>query len=217
MPDALSLTLDEDLGGGVIYSPSEPEHRMSIREVARRCWTESHKTIAAVVSYRPTYCPPAYVTNFIELEVDTWIGQVRTLQAVMGIDCGTAVNPDQVIGQMEGGLSKGAGYALYETNLWDEDGQVLSKGFLTDAKTPGMSESPHLSGLKVFFANTNEPSGPFGAKGVGEAAKNAVAAAYANAIHNALGIRFYELPITPEKILAALKTPKQVVKDAVYE
>jgi len=205
MPEGLTLALDNDLGEGVIYSPSLPENQISIRDVARRCWSESRKTIAAVVSHRPTNCPPAYVVNFVEIEVDTWTGQIRTLQAVMGIDCGTAVNPDQVIGQMEGGLSKGVGFALYEDNQWDTNGQVLSKGYMIDNKIPGVNESPRINGLSVVFASTTEPSGPFGAKGVGEAAKNAVAAAYANAIQNALGIRFYELPITPEKILAAIK------------
>jgi len=140
----------------------------------------------------------------VEVEVDTWTGHVRTVKAAMGSDCGTVINPEMAAGQLEGGLSKGAGFALYENNQWDSQGQVLSKGYMIDAKTPGVSESPCLGDLSVHFADTYEPSGPFGAKGVGEAATNPVAAAYANAIYNAIGIRFYELPITPEKILWAL-------------
>ena len=69
---------------------------------------------------------------------------------------------------------------------------------------PGVNESPCLGGITTHFADTYEPTGPFGAKGIGEAATNPVAAAYANALRDAIGIRFYELPITPEKILAAL-------------
>ena len=76
---------------------------------------------------------------------------------------------------------------------------------MVDAKVPGVSESPLLGGIPTHFADTYEPSGPFGAKGMGEAATNPMAAAYGNAICNAIGVRFYELPITPEKILAALK------------
>ncbi len=76
---------------------------------------------------------------------------------------------------------------------------------MVDSKVPGIMESPCLSGINTHFADTYEPSGPFGAKGIGEAATNPVAAAYANAICNAIGVRFYELPITPEKILAALQ------------
>ncbi len=202
---ALQLRLDEDLGQSVIYAPAIPDRRMTLAELATRCWEESWKTMAAVESYRPVHCPPAYVTVFVDVEVDTWTGQVRTVRAVMGSDCGTVVNPEMAAGQLEGGLSKGAGYALYENNEWDADGQLTSKGYWIDAKTAAIGETPYNDNLIIHFANTYEPSGPSGAKGIGEAATNPVAAAYANAIYNAIGVRFYELPITPEKILAALQ------------
>ena len=201
MPEALVLKPDEELGQGVIYAPAIPDRRMTLSELATRCWTESWKTIAAVESYRPVHCPPAYVTVFVEVEVDTWTGQVRTVKAALGSDCGTVINPEMAAGQLEGGLAKGAGYALYEGNEWDADGQLTSKGYWIDAKTPSIGESLYVDNLAVHFAHTYEPSGPFGAKGIGEAAMNPVAAAYANAIYNAIGIRFYELPITPERIL----------------
>jgi xanthine dehydrogenase molybdenum-binding subunit len=205
MPDALALTLDESLGQGVLSVPSILEKHMTIQEVATRCWTESWKTIAAVDSYRPTNCPPAYVSIFLEVEVDTWTGIVRLVRGVMGGDCGTVVNPDLAVGQLEGGFSRGSGFALYEQNQWDNEGQLTSRGYWIDAKTPGIEESPLLENFFTYFADTYEPSGPFGAKGLGEASSNPVPAAIANAIYNAIGIRFYELPITPEKILAALK------------
>jgi xanthine dehydrogenase molybdenum-binding subunit len=208
MPEALTMTLDEELGQGVIYAPAIPDRRMTVAEIATRCWTESWKTIAAVESYRPVNCPPAYVTVFVEVEVDTWTGQVCTVKAAMGSDCGTVINPKLAAGQLEGGLLKGMGYALYESNEWDADGQLTSGGYWIDAKTPNVSESLHVDDLSISFAHTYEPSGPFGAKGIGEAATNPVAAAYANAIYNAIGIRFYELPITPEKILLALRQRK---------
>jgi xanthine dehydrogenase molybdenum-binding subunit len=204
-PEALSLRMDEAAGQGVVYAPAIPNRMMTIGEVATRCWTESWKTIASVESYRPVNCPPAYVSVFVEVEVDTWTGNVSTTRAVLGSDCGTVINPDLASGQLEGGLSKGSGFALYENNQWDANGQLLSKGYLVDSKVPGINESPCLGGIQTHFADTYEPSGPFGAKGIGEAATNPVAAAYANAICNATGIRIYELPITPEKILGALK------------
>jgi xanthine dehydrogenase molybdenum-binding subunit len=204
-PEALRLRLDETLGQGVVYIPSIPDKKMTLREIATRCWTDSWKTIASVESYRPVNCPPAYVSVFVDVEVDTWTGAVRTVRAVMGSDCGTVINPDLAAGQLEGGLSKGAGYALFENNEWDPQGQLRSKGFMVDSKVPGFRESPCLGGITTHFADTYEPSGPFGAKGIGEAATNPVAAAYANAICNAIGVRFYELPITPEKILAAIR------------
>jgi xanthine dehydrogenase molybdenum-binding subunit len=205
MPEGLSIELDEELGQGVVFAPAIPDRRMTISEIATKCWTTSWKVIAAVDSYRPTNCPPAYMTTFVEVEVDTWTGIVRTVRVALGCDCGTVVNPDMVAGQLEGGLLQGAGLALYEDSSWDTQGQLLSKGYMLDTKIPGVSETPLLDSWQVAFAHTYEPTGPFGAKGVGEAASNPVAAAYANAIHNALGIRFYELPITPEKILAALR------------
>jgi xanthine dehydrogenase molybdenum-binding subunit len=184
---------------------------MTLKQLASRCWSESWKTIVAVDSYRPVACPPAYVTVFVEVEVDTWTGAVRTLRTALGVDCGTVVNPDGAVGQLEGGLSRGLGMGLYEDIQWDEQGQLLSKGYLVDAKVPGFMESPPLEQLSTHFANTYEPTGPLGAKGIGEAALNPVPAAYANAIYNAVGIRFYELPITPEVLLRALYEKESLV------
>ena len=214
-PEALTIRLDEELGQGLVFAPAcpgavtgaIPDRKITVGEIATRCWTDSWKTIAHVESYRPVNCPPAYVSVFVEVEVDTATGIVRTVKAVMGSDCGTVINPRQAAGQLEGGLSKGAGFALYENLEWDAQGQLRSKGYLTDGKVPGINESPCLDAIVTHFADTYEPSGPFGAKGVGEAATNPVAAAYANAIRDAVGVRFYELPITPEKILAALWHP----------
>jgi xanthine dehydrogenase molybdenum-binding subunit len=211
MPDALQLKMDLALGQAVVYVPSIPNKWMTLKQLASRCWSESWKTIVAVDSYRPVACPPAYVTVFVEVEVDTWTGAVRTLRTALGVDCGTVVNPDGAVGQLEGGLSRGLGMGLYEDIQWDEQGQLLSKGYLVDAKVPGFMESPPLEQLSTHFANTYEPTGPLGAKGIGEAALNPVPAAYANAIYNAVGIRFYELPITPEVLLRALYEKESLV------
>jgi xanthine dehydrogenase molybdenum-binding subunit len=205
MPGALTLRLDEEQGQAIIYAPAIPDRTMTLAELATRCWSESRKTLAAVESYRATNCPPAYVTVFLAVEVDTWTGQVRTERAVMGSDCGTVINPKLAVGQLEGGLSMGSGFALYEDAEWDADGRLVSGGYWIDAKTPSIGETPHLESLDAHFADTYEPTGPFGSKGIGEAATNPVAAAYANAIYDAVGLRFYELPITPERILKALR------------
>jgi len=203
--DSLEMRMDRESGAAIVFCRSIPEKALSLRELATRCWMESWKTLASVESYRPTNCPPAYVAVFLEIEVDTWTGVVKTINAVMGSDCGTVVNPAMAVGQLEGGLSKGVGYALYEGCDWDADGQLTSRGSWLDAKIAAFSESPPIGNLKCFFADTYEPTGPFGAKGIGEAAMNPVAAAYANAIANAIGVRFYELPITPERIMDALE------------
>jgi xanthine dehydrogenase molybdenum-binding subunit len=207
---ALVIEPDERLGQGVIRCPTVPDKRITVGALAKLCQTNSWGSIAAVESLRPVTCPPAFVVYFLDLEVDTATGRVTTTRAAIGSDCGTVVNPDLAVGQLEGGLSKGAGYALIEDNQWDpETGQLRSRGYWVDGKTPSVAESPLLGNIATFFANTYEPTGPFGAKGIGEAATNPCAAAYANALHNALGIRFRELPITPEKILEALEVRRQ--------
>ncbi len=203
-PEMLSIQPDCETGEALITAEGRPDVRMTIAEVARRCWSESSKTIAAVESYRPLTGPPAYVAVFVEVEVDTWTGAIRTVRAVSGSDSGTVINLDLASGQLEGGLLQGAGFALYEDAQWDRHGRLYSTGSMTDAKIPGIVESPFTGEMETFFADTYEPNGPFGAKGIGEAATNPVAAAYASAVHNALGVRFYSLPITPEKVLAAL-------------
>ncbi len=205
MKESLIIEPDYELGQGVIYCPSYPERRMTVGELAKYLQVNSWGTIAAVESLRTVTAPPAYVTKFIEVEVDTWTGHVRTVAAALGSDCGTVVNPKLAAGQLTGGLSKGSGYTLTEDSVWDpKTGELLNKGFWVDGKTRSVTEMPLLENTHVDFAHTYEPTGPFGAKGLGEAAKNPTAGAYANAIYNALGIRFREMPITPDKILAAL-------------
>ncbi len=205
MKESLIIEPDYELGQGVIYCPSYPERRMTVGELAKYLHVNSWGTIAAVESLRTVTAPPAFVTKFIEVEVDTLTGHVRTVAAALGSDCGTVINPSLAKGQLVGGLSKGSGYTLVEDSQWDSDsGELRSKGFWIDGKTPSVSEMPLIENCHTDFSDTYEPTGPFGAKGLGEASKNPTAPAYANAIYNALGIRFRETPITPDKILAAL-------------
>ena len=205
MPDALIIEPDAELGQGVIHCPSLPDRSITVGALAKLCMINSWCTIAAVDSLRQVSSPLAYVIYFVEVEVDTETGNVKVCRAALGSDCGTVVNPDLAAGQLVGGLSKGTGYSLIEGNRWDpETGELASKGLWIDAKTPSVMESPLIEDLHTMFADTYEPSGPFGAKGLGEASLNPSAGAFANALYNALGVRFFDLPITPEKILAAL-------------
>ena len=205
LPDSLVVEPEPQLGQGVIYCPNLPERRITVGELAKLCQLNSWGTISAVESVRQVNCPPAYVIYYVEVEVDTDTGNVKTCRAALGSDCGTVVNPDLAAGQLIGGLSKGSGYALIEEARWDpETGELLNRGFWVDGKTPAMGEMPPLEDIHTFFSDTYEPSGPFGAKGLGEASSNPCAGAYANALYNALGVRFYQLPVTPEKVLAAL-------------
>lgn len=214
-PEALTIKPDEKLGQGVIYVEGMPDKKITVGEVAREAWQRNWGSIAAVVSYRATNSPPAYTVYFVEVEVDTWTGRVRPVRVVAGADVGTVVNPDLAAGQLHGGFAQGWGMTVLEDTPYDpQTGELACRGYITDYKILTAQDMPSLENFQVIFASTYEPTGPFGAKGLGESALNPVAGAVANAIYNAIGVRFYELPITPEKILKALKEKEGVSKDA---
>jgi xanthine dehydrogenase molybdenum-binding subunit len=126
------------------------------------------------------------------------------------VDCGTPINPDLAAGQLEGGLSRGISLALLEDTEYEpETGQLTCGGSFVDYKVFTAEDMLPLENIETFFADTYEPSGPFGAKGVGEAANNCTAGTVANAIYNAIGLRLRKTPITPEKILDALKNEEK--------
>jgi len=205
-PEALTIKPDEKLGQGVIYVEGMPDKKITVGEVAREAWQRNWGSIAAVVSYRATNSPPAYTVYFVEVEVDTWTGKVRPVKVVAGADVGTVVNPDLAAGQLHGGFAQGWGMTVLEDTPYDpRTGELACRGYITDYKILTAQDMPSLENFQVIFASTYEPTGPYGAKGLGESALNPVAGTIANAIYNALGVRFYELPITPEKILKALK------------
>ncbi len=206
-PSTLDIRPDMERGQGVIYCEALPEKTITIGELASYARTKSLGTFQAAESFRPVVCPPAYVVQFVEVEIDTETGIIRPIRAALGNDVGTVVNPDLAAGQMEGGFVQGLGYALFEDSRYDpETGQPLSRGIFTDGKIPTTTETPLTENIATFLAETYEPTGPFGAKGIGEAAMNPVAAAIVNAVYNAIGVRFTELPITPEKVRQALRS-----------
>jgi CO/xanthine dehydrogenase Mo-binding subunit len=139
-------------------------------------------------------CQAAYV------EVDPETGQIKVLHYVAASDCGTVIYPLGAEGQIEGSVAQGLGYALIE-GLKIEDGRPLNPNF-SDYRLPSMRDMPLLSHK---FAESYEPTGPFGAKGLGELGMDPTAAVISNGIFDAVGVRIKTLPITPEKILKAIK------------
>ena len=135
-----------------------------------------------------------------EVEIDEVTGQVRVLRAWSAHDVGRAINPAMIEGQIEGGFVQGLGYALSEEMVWDDD--RLANPSLMDYKVPGVHEAP--AEIHTIIVEDPEPTGPFGAKGVGEPPLIGAAPAIANAIANAAGIRLRTLPMTPERVLDAL-------------
>ncbi|HVP23861.1 MAG TPA: xanthine dehydrogenase family protein molybdopterin-binding subunit [Conexivisphaerales archaeon] len=208
-PANLKIVPDLGLKQGVVLSQTHPEKRMTVGEVTSLARQRNMGSVAAIDSYRPTAGPPHFIAFFVEVEVDVETGVCRPIRVVSGADIGTVVNPDLAEGQIQGGFSMGWSMATLEDILYDPvTGDMANRGMLVDYKLPTAPDLPPNDDFKVFFAKTYEPTGPFGAKGMGEGSYNPVAGAVANAVYNAIGVRLYELPMTPERILAALRAKK---------
>jgi putative selenate reductase molybdopterin-binding subunit len=170
-------------------------------EVAMHAMYKDKIQIMDNASHFNTDSPPPFCAQFAEVEVDTETGRVRVLNFVTAVDCGVAVNPQQAEGQAEGATAQGLGYALTEEMLLDEKGRMINPTFL-DYKMFSAKDMPKMTTILV---TTDEPLGPYGAKSIAEVPINGPAPAVANAINNAIGIRFRKLPITAEQVWRALK------------
>jgi len=202
---ALKIKPDPQRGQGLIYIEGIPEKQATLAEVAQMAMNKDWGTAIAARSVRMVNCPPAYTAFFVEVEVDIETGAVRIKRVVAGSDAGTVINPALARGQLQGGFYRGASMALLEDTVYvKETGRLLNKALLTDYKMLGVAEAPDPEDFQIFFTDTYEPTGPMGAKGIGEAALNPVPAAVTSAIHNATGIWFTKLPILPEDVLSAL-------------
>ena len=145
-----------------------------------------------------------FVAQTAEVEVDTQTGKIRVLKMATANDCGKAINPMMVEGQQDGGvLSMGIGSTLLEEVITDNG--VMLNPQLADYKIPTTLDCPDLDDYKSIIIETAHRDGPWGAKGVGESTMVSTAPAIANALYDAIGIRFYDIPITPEKVLRAIK------------
>lgn len=202
-----------DVRDRVVYSKTNPEAKMEIGKVLRGAhFTENGRMIVAEHYYDPPNemldkgmrgnlsAAYTYGSHGVEVEVDKETGQVRILRYVVAKDVGRTINPLLMEGQLDGGVAMGIGYALTEQVRIDK-GKVLNPNFL-DYKVLTFADVPEVESVLI---ETDDPEGPFGAKGIGEPPLVATAPAIANAIYDAIGVRIRELPITPERILMALK------------
>jgi CO/xanthine dehydrogenase Mo-binding subunit len=138
---------------------------------------------------------------YAEIELDTETGEYEVLEYVSVVDCGTTINTMLAKGQVEGGITQGFGMAAKEDVLYNNKGQLLSNSFLYYH----IPTTKDIKKLTTEFADSYEPTGPFGAKSVGEIGIDTPPAVICNAVYNAVGVRINSLPITPEKILKAMK------------
>jgi putative selenate reductase molybdopterin-binding subunit len=162
---------------------------------------QNQHQIMATASHMSFESPPPQAAQFAEVVVDTETGQMDVERLLMVVDAGRVINPITAAGQVEGGMAQALGFALCEEMLYDEDGQPLTTRF-GPYHIPKANDVPALD---VIFVQTNEPSGPFGAKSVAEIPMDGVAPALASAIHDATGVWVRELPFTPERIWRTLR------------
>ena len=202
-----------DMAFGNVFVADDPTQSMSLAELARISAAEGiHRSELAIFrapftdkvdpetgqgQVHPDY---AFGAHAIEVAVDTETGEITVLKSVGAHDVGRAINPAAVEGQIEGGATQGQGYALSEEMIYRE-GRLMTPSF-SEYLIPTTMDVPIVQSI---ILESRSGLGPFGAKGIGEAALTPVAPAIANAVADAIGVRIAELPITPEKVVAALR------------
>jgi putative selenate reductase molybdopterin-binding subunit len=173
----------------------------TLSEVATYAVHQAQRQITVTASNSSITSPPPFTAQFAEVEVDMETGQVTVLRYVAAVDCGVAINPKLAEGQVEGAVTQGLGFALFEEMLFDDHGRLYNPNF-ADYKLFNAVDMPKL---ETILVETHEVTGPYGAKSVAEVPVNGPAPAIANAIFHATGLRITELPITAEKVLKELK------------
>ena len=169
---------------------------ISLVNIATASMCGNDITLEETVTHSSKLSPPPFMVGAAELEVDTLTGEIQVLDYVAAVDCGTSLNPALTRVQAEGGLMQGIGMALMEDVTYNAEGRLAQNSFM-QYKIPSRLD---VKQIRVAFENSYEASGPFGAKSIGEVVINTPLPAIADAVYNAVGKRFYELPITPEKV-----------------
>jgi CO/xanthine dehydrogenase Mo-binding subunit len=193
---------DLEVVDGSVRPVGAPSRALEIREIARRVlrFGGRHEPIEGRAGTAQTSRAPSSAAHLSHVRVDPDTGEVTVLRHVVAQDVGRAINPALVEDQMLGGAAQGLGWALHEALVHDGDGQLRSGSF-ADYAIPTVDRLPPI---ETEIVEVPVPDGPFGAKGVGEASVVAVPAAVAGAISQATGTRLRELPMTSERVWAAL-------------
>jgi CO/xanthine dehydrogenase Mo-binding subunit len=208
---ALSLPCEElSYRGGRVYRGSDDAEGISVAEFTSRA-AEEGRVMSGEATFSfpyppeitPANLPPGlphvlfcYSAHVARVEVDSDLGTIDVKEIVAIHDVGRAINPVGVEGQIEGGVAMGVGYALQEEVKLKDDGQWADS--FTEYLLPTTLDTPHITPIILEYS---EPSGPFGARGVGEAGVGPVAPAIANAVADATGVRVTSLPIRPEALV----------------
>jgi CO/xanthine dehydrogenase Mo-binding subunit len=169
---------------------------VSLAEIGYRSQCNSVHAAEATASHASPVSPPPYMVGMVEIELDKLTGEVTVLDYMAVVDCGQPINPALARVQAEGGIVQGIGMALMENVTYDHRGKPIETSFM-QYKLPTRLDMGHL---RVEFEQSYEPTGPFGAKSIGEIVINTPSPALAHAIYRATGVWHRELPITPEQI-----------------
>ena len=200
--EILGAAKDDILFDGSLIKTKDGSKPITLDELSTKLYYSSNqKQLVTSGSFSGKVSPPPFAAGFAEVEVDTETGKVELKNYTAVVDCGTAVNPNLARIQVEGGLVQGIGMTLFEDIKYGDDGRLLNSSFLT-YRLPSRKD---INSLTVEIADSFEPTGPFGAKSVGEIGIDTPPAAITNAIYNAVGVRITKLPVKPEDILRALK------------
>ncbi len=189
-----------EFDGEYVFKTEDPAQKVSLREISYKAESGSGKALEATASHYSPTSPPPYMVGAAEVDIDPETGKLQVVQYEAAVDCGTVVNENLARVQAEGGILQGIGMATMEDVIYDQKGRDMSNSFM-QYRLPTKED---FGKIHVQFCPSYEPSGPFGAKSIGEVVINTPSPAIANAVYNAIGIRFRELPITAEKILLAL-------------
>ncbi|MHC1719697.1 MAG: xanthine dehydrogenase family protein molybdopterin-binding subunit [Clostridiaceae bacterium] len=174
---------------------------ISIKKIAEKLVVAKWKhQLSGFATFGSPVSPPPFIAGFAEVEVDMDTGKVQLIDFVAVADCGTVINPSLARTQVEGGIYMGIGLALYEDVRYDYKGRLQTNTFM-QYKLPTRKD---VGKIRVAFEESYEPTGPFGAKSIGEVVVNTPAPAIMHAVYNATGVRITKLPITPEKIYMGL-------------
>ena len=194
--EMLSCTVDKIEFDGHRAKNLENGETVTLQEIGTSSMCGNECALQVTETHSSPISPPPFMVGMVEIELDKETGHVEILDYVAVVDCGTVINPNLARVQTEGGLVQGIGMALYENIQYSEKGQMMNQSFM-QYKLPTRLD---MGKIRVEFEESYEPTGPFGAKSIGEIVINTPAPALAHAIANATGLWFRELPITSEKI-----------------
>jgi CO/xanthine dehydrogenase Mo-binding subunit len=178
------------------------DESVSLTDISYKIQNNSCHSATATASHSSPVSPPPYMVGMVEIELDKLTGQVTVLDYMAVVDCGIPINPALARIQAEGGLVQGIGMTLFENVTYNKQGKPIETSFM-QYKLPTRLD---MGKLHVEFEQSYEPTGPFGAKSIGEIVINTPPPALAHAIYRATGVWHRELPITPEQIAMGTET-----------